>query len=457
MQCLTSISCTGGLACRNSVGKVRHDRAKWHDAAVYDRNSAADGAFGSPVFSVIRIAAGRFSEFFRGAERTSPEELLHAAQVLLWVRWFGLTAGFVEVHYRVDYGSLSHVLNSFYALGFLAANGYVQVLIRRRGTVKPAWLFVLSALDVAAISFSSSLSGGFNSPYFPLYYVAVAAFAYVFTSPKLVLLWTTMVAVVYTVLSLTVEPGLDLAGKEEQGLYYRLVALYAVSVAVSFIAGLERDSRRRGMERERELQRQRIEISQTIHDTTAQWAYMIGLGVDGAMELVEESNEALKAKLQLVADLTRSAMWELRHPIDGGQIFRGEKLGEVLEAHAATFTVITSVPAELVQHGREPPLSIIARSLLFSMAHNALTNVIRHAGAGQVVIGLDCTGAELRLSVSDDGAGLPPDYEARGHGFRNMRADAERMGGSLEVKSDGDGGGTTVTCVVPYLTLGGGE
>ena len=409
------------------------------------------------MFSVIRIAAGRFPEFFRGAERTSPQELLHAAKVLLWVRWFGLTAGFVEVHYRVDFWSLSHVLNSFYALGFLAANGYVQYLICRRGTVKPAWLFVLSALDVAAISFSTSLSGGFNSPYFPLYYVAVAVFAYVFTSPKLVLPWTTMVAVVYTVLSLTVEPGLDLAGKEEQGLYYRLVALYAVSVAVSFIAGLERDSRRRGMERERELQRQRIEISQTIHDTTAQWAYMIGLGVDGAMELVEESNEELKAKLRLVADLTRSAMWELRHPIDGGQIFRGEKLGEVLEAHAATFTVITSVPAELVQHGREPPLPIIARSLLFSMAHNALTNVIRHAGAGQVVIGLDCTGAELRLSVSDDGAGLPPDYEARGHGFRNMRADAERMGGSLEVKSDGDGGGTTVTCVVPYLTLGGGE
>ena len=67
------------------------------------------------------------------------------------------------------------------------------------------------------------------------------------------------------------------------------------------------------------------------------------------------------------------------------------------------------------------------------------------------------TGEELRLSVSDDGTGLPPDYEARGHGFRNMRADAGRMGGNLEVKSDADGGGTTVTCVVPYRTLRGGE
>ena len=422
---------------------------------VCDRNSAAGDTLGSPVSIVKRLATGRFSQFFWGAERTSPEDLLHAARVLLWVRWFGLTAAFLEIHYRVDYGSLSHVLNTFYCLGFLAANGYVQWLIRRRGTVKPSWLFALSALDLAAISFSASLSGGFNSPYFPGYYFAVAVFAYVFTSPRLVLPWTTLVAAIYGVLSFAVEPGLDLSGKEEQHLFYRVVALYAVSAAVSIIAGLERESRRRGLERERELQRQRIEISQTIHDTTAQWAYMIGLGVEQATELADETQEELKAKLRLVAELSRSAMWDLRHPIDGGQIFRGERLGEVLEAHAATFTVITSVPAELVQHGREPPLSIIDRSLLFSIAHNALTNVIRHANASEVVIGLDCTGEELRLSVSDDGGGLPEDYQARGHGFRNMRADAERMGGNLEVKSDL--GGTTVTCIVPCHDLRGGD
>ncbi len=415
------------------------------------------GGMESSVFGVIRMAAGRFSWRFDWGGQTIPEELLHAARVLLWVRWFGLGAAFVEIHYRVDYGSLSHILNTCYCLGFLAANGYVQYLMRRSGTVKPAWLFMLSALDVAAISFSASISGGFNSPYFAMYYVALAVFAYVFTSRWLILSWTTLVAVIYSVLSFTVEPGLDLAGKDEQHLFYRLVALYAVSAAVGIIAGLERDSRRKGLERERELQRQRIELSQTIHDTTAQWAYMIGLGVEQATELVDESQEALKAKLRLMGELSRSAMWELRHPIDGGQIFRGEELGDVLEAHAATFTVITSVPAELVQRGREPPMSTITRSLLFSMAHNALTNVIRHADASGVVISLECDEAELRLSVSDDGIGLPEDYEARGHGFRNMRADAERMGGRLEVESDGDGGGTTVTCVVPWRNLRGGE
>ena len=416
------------------------------------------------MLNVIRIATKRLSRFFPGVVRASPEELVHAARVLLWVRWLGLIAALMEIHYRVDHGSLSHILNTFYCLGFLAINGYVQWLIHRRGTVKPAWLLGLSALDLVVISFSTSISGGFNSPYFPAYYFAVAVFAYVFTSPRFVLPWTTLVAVIYSVLSFTVEPTLDIAGKEEQHLFYRVLVLYAVSVVVSIIAGLERESRRKGLERERELQRregelqrQRIELSQSIHDTTAQWAYMIGLGVEQAMELADDSQETLKARLRLVAELSRSAMWELRHPIDGGQIFRGEELGDVLEAHAGTFTVITSVPAELVQRGREPPMSTITRSLLFSMAHNALTNVIRHADASGVVIRLECDEAELRLSVSDDGIGLPEDYEARGHGFRNMRADAERMGGRLEVESDCDGTGTTVTCVVPYRNLRGGE
>ena len=85
------------------------------------------------MLSVIRIAAGRFPGFFRGTERTSPEELLHAARVLLWVRWLGLTAALIEIHYRVDHGSLSHILNTFYCLGFLAINGYVQWLIHRGG------------------------------------------------------------------------------------------------------------------------------------------------------------------------------------------------------------------------------------------------------------------------------------------------------------------------------------
>ena len=73
------------------------------------------------------------------------------------------------------------------------------------------------------------------------------------------------------------------------------------------------------------------------------------------------------------------------------------------------------------------------RARLFSIAHNALTNACLHAHPGGVEVGLEFETDRVRLSVSDDGAGLPDDYGERGRGFKGMNADAERLGGSLVV------------------------
>ena len=79
-----------------------------------------------------------------------------------------------------------------------------------------------------------------------------------------------------------------------------------------------------------------------------------------------------------------------------------------------------------------------------------MTNSLRHANAQRVTIALSFRDEELRMTISDDGIGLPDDYGDRGHGFRNMRMDAERMGGKLEVAPGESGRGTAVTCTVPY-------
>ena len=60
--------------------------------------------------------------------------------------------------------------------------------------------------------------------------------------------------------------------------------MYAVVASVSLVARSERIRRLEAVARERELQRQRIQISQTIHDTTAQSAYTLGLGLEDAIE-----------------------------------------------------------------------------------------------------------------------------------------------------------------------------
>ena len=104
----------------------------------------------------------------------------------------------------------------------------------------------------------------------------------------------------------------------------------------------------------------------------------------------------------------------------------------------------------MTQSGTEPALATEMRARLFSIAHNALTNAFLHARPDRVEVRLEFDAAQVRLSVSDDGVGLPDDYAERGRGYQGMKADAERIGGMLTVESGEGRGGTSITCVVPH-------
>ena len=401
------------------------------------------------------------AESRRAVDRTDRDDLRYNLRISVWVRWFLLTAWLLQFNYRPNFADPAYIPTTLFAGSLLALNGYVHYRIRSHRTVTWRWALALSVMDAAMITAGIAISSsGFQNTFFVLYYPALAMFAVVFTSFRLSFAWAGMVAVVYAALSLAMDPGVDFEIKEEKVLFTRIVVMFAVVAAVNLVSRFERIRRREAVERERELQRERIELSQTIHDTIAQSAYMIGLGLETAIELVnaqnDEGRDELIAKLEATHALSKSTMWELRHPIDAGPIFEGRELSRVLRSHASTFTTITSIPTELVQSGREPQLSTVTRGLLFSIAHNAMTNAFRHSHSGKVTIALSFGGDRLRMSVSDDGIGLPDDYEDRGHGFRRMRTDAERMGGSLEAGPGESGRGTTVTCVVPYDTKRGG-
>ena len=386
-----------------------------------------------------------------------PDEFRYGVQISIWARWVIMAGAMVEVNYRVDYGSASHIFNMLYILAVMSFNGYVYLRLRSKGTFGLGWLFALSVMDVVCVSFSTSLSGGLESRYFVLYFFSLACFAAVCTSWRLNMLWVSAVALLYIAVCVLAPPGIDLAAQDEKVLFYRVGAFYAVVAMVNVVTRIERNRRQNAVDRERELHRQRIEISQTIHDSTAQWAYLIGLGIEAAVKAEDQSNKEQIERLNATAKLSRYVMWELRHPIDGGQIFQGKDLNHLIRAHTSTFTAITAVPATFTHSGEEPPLSTIQRTLLFSIVHNALTNAFRHADAQTVAVsaeyGADC----LRLSVADNGIGLPENFTVRGHGFANMTADAERMGACLEVGKGPSGRGTTVTCILPRLEIRGGD
>ena len=284
-----------------------------------------------------------------------------------------------------------------------------------------------------------------------LYYPSLAMFAALFTSLRLNLAWATLVALVYSVVSITVGEGLDLVARDDMVLVVRGGVMYTMVLAINLVTRFERSGRLRATERERALQQERIDLSQSIHDNAAQSIYMIGLGVDSARALAGDSNPELERTLAATSHLSRTVMWELRRSIDAGRIFEGRDLASVLREHTETFQRITSVPTRMVQSGAEPALSVDTRSRLFSIAHNALTNAFRHAGAESVSVVLDFRDSTIRLAVEDDGVGLPGGDAQQGRGFAGMKAEAERMGGHLVVVSGGPGEGTSVSCEIPSV------
>ena len=382
---------------------------------------------------------------------TDPEELRYPAKVFVWVRWFLHVASIIELIYRPTFGLFTYAVYISFLVLLATVNGTVHYRVVAGRSVTLRWMLGLSLLDVFIITAGTAVSGGLNDNlFYLLYYPSLAWFAVFFSSFRLSFMWATAVAMAYAIVCLTVGTGLDVEAKEEKVLFARIVVMYAVVASVNLLARAERIRREGAVKRERELQQERIELSQTIHDTTAQSVFMIGIGIDTARELAETSSQELVPKLEATSALSKSAMWELRHPIDAGLIFEGRSLSRVLELHAASFETITSISAEVIQTGLEPSLPSVTRSRLFSIAHNALTNALRHARASKVSVALDFQENGLRMSISDDGIGLPDDYAERGHGFRYMRANAERMNGRLHVESGSCGSGTTVTCEIDY-------
>jgi signal transduction histidine kinase len=75
---------------------------------------------------------------------------------------------------------------------------------------------------------------------------------------------------------------------------------------------------------------------------------------------------------------------------------------------------------------------------LEAVLRESLTNVAKHAHAGQAWVEVSTNGQLLCLTVSDDGVGLGP--SARRSGLSNLRQRAERRGGHLELERSSDGG-----------------
>ncbi|MEZ4570220.1 MAG: ATP-binding protein [Thermomicrobiales bacterium] len=85
----------------------------------------------------------------------------------------------------------------------------------------------------------------------------------------------------------------------------------------------------------------------------------------------------------------------------------------------------------------------------YRIAEDALTNILKHAGATMARIRLDIEhGEQLRLTIEDNGKGFEVEGSGRGLGLEAMQDYASAVGGACTIWS-APGRGTTVTVRLP--------
>jgi signal transduction histidine kinase len=200
---------------------------------------------------------------------------------------------------------------------------------------------------------------------------------------------------------------------------------------------------------------ERREIARELHDGVGQSLTALGINLNLLRgHLPAEARAGAEARLadslQLVEQTVgsiRALMAELRPPVldDYGLLAALRWYGEQVTGRAG-------LPVEVRGQEKAPRLPSATETVLFRIAQEALTNVVKHAQATRATVTVEETADRVRLTIADDGVGfdpaaLPPLREPRGWGLLTMQERAEAVGGRFRVEA-APGQGTRVVVEV---------
>jgi two-component system, NarL family, sensor histidine kinase UhpB len=203
-----------------------------------------------------------------------------------------------------------------------------------------------------------------------------------------------------------------------------------------------RDSARRELAAQ---ERERLRIARELHDEVGQMLTAIALRAERAAE------EAGGVERTALLEISRTALGSLEDVRRIAMELRPEALDDLGLVNAVVALCGRVDRQRGIRVRREldwslPRLSPEAELVIYRVAQEALTNVLRHAAASEVVVELRREPSAVILEVADNGRGIQP--EAVEKGIRGMRERASVIDAKLYLRTRPEGG-TCLTLSVP--------
>lgn len=187
----------------------------------------------------------------------------------------------------------------------------------------------------------------------------------------------------------------------------------------------------------------RNRIARDLHDLVIGRLFAVGLSMDRIARKVDEpwagrAAEAVDHVDRAIADL-RGAIFAL----GSDATTDGARLTRLLKAAAAPL----GFPPEIEIAGDLSRMDIGVRSDLHAVMNEALANVVRHARATRVRLGVEVGDESVVAEILDDGVGMGDRLPASG--LANLHDRAARLGGTLTTGPGPDGTGTHLVWRAP--------
>lgn len=250
-----------------------------------------------------------------------------------------------------------------------------------------------------------------------------------------------------------------LAGVGGEALWLAAVVAAAAAVRNSrrWRAEVADNARRRERELAREAQRrlveERLSIAREVHDVVAHTLTVVGVQLRVAAEALADSPDETREALLVAQRVRATAVGDLRslvgllrelgqEPVAPGP----SSMMDGLEELAATARA-QGLGLSLRVSGDPAAVPAPVALAVHRVVGEALTNVVRHARAGQVAVTVTIDDREIEMWVTDDGVGARA-RASTGHGIAGMRERITALGGAF-IAAPGPGGGFEVRARVP--------